>query len=587
MKEKQREKKGALKGLLPFVKPYKRKLVTAVILGVIGSLLSSYIPVYIQKISGVIEKGIETQIDFSKITFYAVSGGILILLGALFEWGQAFLMAFSSNKLVSDIRSAVNDKMDRIPVAYYDRTSTGDILSRATNDAAVITKALTGSIGTLTSSAVLVVGCAGMMLYINWILALCVIGTTLLGMKCNTVLMKKGKKKFQKQRKLLGEINGGINENLTGHMIIKAFNCEEEVLEEFNKINQELEESTWRSEFFSKTLSPIMTMVGNLSYVVVCVVGAVLLMNRMTTVSVIAAFILYVKMFSRPMNNLFQSVGNIQPAMASAERILELLELEENVDEGKQELKAVRGEVTFDHVKFGYVPGQTILKDFSAVVKPGMKVAIVGPTGAGKSTIVNLLMRFYELNGGQIRIDGIPLTEISRKSLHQCLGMVLQETWCFEGSIRENIVYSTQGVSEERLLEVVEEVGLKFMTDALPNGLDTVISEQSSVSAGQKQLITIARAMVKNAPILILDEATSSVDTRTEQYIQKSIDALCEGRTSFVIAHRLSTIRNADLIFVLKDGDIIEMGNHEALLKQGGFYCSLYYSQFDTDKSGE
>lgn len=575
---------GVMKKLAPYIAPYKGKMITAVALGILGSLMNIFIPDYIKKISEVIEAGISSGIDFNKIGFLSCTGIILVVLASAFDLIQAFIMSNSANKIVKTLRSEVSNKMDHVTINYYDTTNLGDTMSRATGDIQTITKALSGNISLIASSGVLILGCIVMMFYNSWILAIAVLLSTLFGMICNGKFIKIGRKKSKSLRVGIGNINGIINESFTGHLIIKAFNCEDEVLEDFHRVNDQLETDTWKSEFYTKVMAPVMDFVNNLSYIVVCVLGGILLINHKTEVGVIAAFILYVKMFSNPLAKLFQAIGNIQPAMACAERVFEFLELEDEPDAGNNSFsKNVKGEVSFEHISFGYIPGQTILKDFSATVKPGMKVAIVGPTGAGKSTIVNLLMRFYELNGGKIFIDGTPITDISRKDLHEILGMVLQETWCFDGTIRENIVYSTPGVSEARLNQVVDEVGLRFMVDALPQGLDTYISEGSSVSAGQKQLITIARAMIKNSPILILDEATSSVDTRTEQYIQRSIDMLCEGRTSFVIAHRLSTIQNADIIFVLKDGDIIEMGTHDELLAKGGFYNNLYNSQFDNN----
>lgn len=583
--DKKKKREFALGDFLkikPFLVKYKAKFIMAVSLGVIGSILNVFVPKYIQKLSGIIEAGINGNIDFEKIRFYGISGVAVILAGAILSYLNSAIMSSASLLTIKDIRTALNEKMDKVSISFYDAVNTGDILSRVTSDVDTVSKAISGCIGSMTSDIAMIVGSSIMMFITNWTLAVSVIVTTLLGMRVNTLLSKKVKEKSRAQRKILGAINGSINEVLTGHMVVKAFNCEDEILENFKMENDKLTEATWKSVFFSKMMGPVMVLVSNMSYVIICVIGLFLLRENLADVGVIAAFIVYVKMFSKPLSSLFQTLGTVQPSMASIERITQFLELQEIADNGNTSVKDVKGKVEFEHVRFGYLKDQTIIKDFSTVVEPGKKVAIVGPTGAGKSTIVNLLMRFYEINGGSIRIDGVPLNEIPRDNLHNILGMVLQETWCFEGTLRENIVYSTEGVSEERVNEVVDKVGLRFMVDAFPDGLDTVISDSSSVSAGQKQLITIARAMIKNAPILILDEATSSVDTRTEEYIQKSIDELCIGRTSFVIAHRLSTIRNADIIFVLKDGDIIETGNHDELLAKGGFYSELYNSQFDS-----
>lgn len=570
-----------LKKLLPFMKPYKKQYIIAVVMGVIGSFLNIFVPKYIQILSDLIQNGLESGIDYDKVWFFCVTGVLIVLGASVFSYIQARMMSCTTLLTVAKIREDVSDKMDRVPIAYYDRERTGDILSRVTNDVEIVSKAISSSLGDMVRSAVMIVGSTIMMLYTNWILAICVFLTTVIGMRFNTILSGKIRKRARGQRKILGQINGGINEVLTGQMVVKAFNCEDEILENFKTENEKLGEATWKSEFLSKIMHPIMDMISNLSYVVVCVVGVLLLEKEMINVGVLAAFIVFVKTFAKPMMTFFQALGTVQPSLAGVERVMSFLELEENLDDGQSTVDQVQGRIEFDHVQFGYVPGQIILKDFSATVEPGMKVAIVGPTGAGKSTIVNLLMRFYELNGGEIRIDGVPIHQMSREELHKVLGMVLQETWCFDGSVQENIVYSTEGISKEKLTETVSDVGLSFMVDAMPKGLDTVINDAAAVSAGQKQLITIARAMLKNAPVLILDEATSSVDTRTEEYIQRSIDRLCEGRTSFVIAHRLSTIQNADIIFFLKDGDIVEMGNHDELLKKRGMYYELYNSQFD------
>ena len=572
-----------LKKMLPYYKKYQLRIVFGILLGIGGSVMNVFIPKYIKGISNVIQEGMQSTIDFKIIWKMAVIAIVVIITGCLLRLFQIMVMASVSRNLTKDMRSAMGDKMDRITMSYYDTTVIGDVLSRVTDDISTFSKAISGNLSNIIFSLIMIITCIAMMFTFDIYLTICVVASTILGTMINRVIMKKNKAANKAQRKLLGKMNGSIEENFTGHLVIKAYNCESEVLENFNTNNEQLYESVWKSNFFQGTMAPIMTFISNMAYVIVCVVGAILVINNKTDIGTIIAFIIYVKMFSNPISELASDIGKLQPAFASAERVFEFLDTEENIDDGQEALSSVKGKVVFDHVKFGYLKNQIILKDFSATIEPGMKVAIVGPTGAGKSTLVNLLMRFYELNAGDIYIDGVSIKDLSRKQLHSMIGMVLQETWCFDGSIRENIVYSTEGISEEKLNDVIDKVHLTSFVNSLPDGVDTILTEHSSVSAGQKQLITIARAMIKNAPILILDEATSSVDTRTEIYIQNALDELTKGRTSFVIAHRLSTIQNADIIFVLKDGDIIETGNHEELLNKGGFYSELYNSQFDRE----
>lgn len=572
-----------LKKMLPYYKKYQLRIVLGILLGIGGSVMNVFIPKYIKGISNVIQEGMQSTIDFKIIWKMAVIAIVVIITGCLLRLFQIMVMASVSRNLTKDMRSAMGDKMDRITMSYYDTTVIGDVLSRVTDDISTFSKAISGNLSNIIFSLIMIITCIAMMFTFDIYLTICVVASTILGTMINRVIMKKNKAANKAQRKLLGKMNGSIEENFTGHLVIKAYNCESEVLENFNTNNEQLYESVWKSNFFQGTMAPIMTFISNMAYVIVCVVGAILVINNKTDIGTIIAFIIYVKMFSNPISELASDIGKLQPAFASAERVFEFLDTEENIDDGQEALSSVKGKVVFDHVKFGYLKNQIILKDFSATIEPGMKVAIVGPTGAGKSTLVNLLMRFYELNAGNIYIDGVSIKDLSRKQLHSMIGMVLQETWCFDGSIRENIVYSTEGISEEKLNDVIDKVHLTSFVNSLPDGVDTILTEHSSVSAGQKQLITIARAMIKNAPILILDEATSSVDTRTEIYIQNALDELTKGRTSFVIAHRLSTIQNADIIFVLKDGDIIETGNHEELLNKGGFYSELYNSQFDRE----
>ena len=457
------------------------------------------------------------------------------------------------------------------------------MLSRVTNDVDTIGQSLNNSIGSFVSSVTLFLGALIMMFVTNWLMALSAIAASLIGFVLMTVIMSRSHKYFFAQQKELGAIDGHIEEMYSGHLVVKAYNGEEAAEKTFDDINHRLYESAWKSQFFSGLMMPIMNFVGNFGYVVVCVLGAVLAANGSISFGVIVSFMVYIRLFTQPLSQLAQVFTSLQSTMAASERVFEFLDEKEMEDEsGKtKKLENARGDVEFRHVKFGYLPEKTIIHDFSAKASAGEKIAIVGPTGAGKTTIVNLLMRFYEVNGGEILIDGVPIRELTRENVHDLFCMVLQDTWIFEGTLRENLVYSKEGVTDQELDRVCRAVGLEHYIKTLPEKYDTVLNEQASLSAGQRQLVTIARAMIENAPLLILDEATSSVDTKTELLVQKAMDTLTEGRTSFVIAHRLSTIKNADLILVLKDGDIIESGNHDELLAKNGFYAELYNSQFE------
>ena len=473
-----------------------------------------------------------------------------------------------------------------MPLKYFDSPSIGDVLSRVTNDVDMIGQTLNQSVTTFVTAVVMLVGSVIMMFVTNWIMAFTAIGSSLIGFVFMFLIMGKSQKYFARQQQYLGDINGHIEESYAGHNVVKAYNAEGNVKKTFNEINYKLYTSAWKSQFFSSLMQPLMAFIGNLGYVAVCVVGAVLLVNgTIADYGTIIAFTLYVRLFTSPLSQLAQAFTSMQTAAAASERVFEFLEEPQLSDEsGKTAYLApenVRGDVTFEHVRFGYDEDRVIIHDFSAEAKAGQKIAIVGPTGAGKTTMVNLLMRFYEVNGGCIKIDGIPTNELTRENVHDLFCMVLQDTWLFDGTIRENVVYSKENVSDEEVVRACKAVGLDHFVRTLPHGYDTVLDDKANLSAGQKQLVTIARAMIENAPMLILDEATSSVDTRTEELIQKAMDKLTVGRTSFIIAHRLSTIRNADLILVMKDGDIIEKGSHEQLLAQNGFYAELYNSQFE------
>lgn len=525
----------------------------------------------------------EAKVDIEKIFKICITLVILYIVAYFANFFQGFIMATVNQKVSRDLRSKISKKINCIPLKYYDTTSYGDILSRITNDVDTIGQTLNNSISTLIGAGALFIGSLIMMFVTNWIMALSGIVATLIGFILMNVIIKKSQKYFIMQQNVLGQANGYVEEAYSGQEIIKAYNAEDEVQTEFEKINQKLYVSGWKSQFFSGLMQPLMSFIGNFGYVVVCVVGAVLVHYGYINFSVIVAIMIYIRLFTQPLSQLAQGVTNLQSTAAASERVFEFLEVEElsNEDDLNKKVEKVKGNVEFKHVHFGYNPDKIIINDFSASIKSGEKVAIVGPTGAGKTTLVNLLMKFYDINSGDIIIDGVSIKDMKREDVHDLFGMVLQDTWLFNGTIKENIRYNKQDVTDEQIVEACKVAGIDHFIRTLPNGYDTILDDNTNISAGQKQLLTIARAMVENAPMLILDEATSSVDTRTEILIQQAMDKLTENRTSFVIAHRLSTIKNADLILVLKDGDIVEQGNHEELLKKGGFYADLYNSQFE------
>ena len=494
------------------------------------------------------------------------------------------IMSTITQKVSRQMRSDISYKINRLPMSFYNKTTTGDVLSRVTNDVDTIGQSLNQSIGTLITAVILFVGSLFMMIKTDIWMTLTAVCTSLIGFAIMFTIMGRSQKYFRRQQKNLGEINGHIEEIYTGHTVVKAYNGEERAQSKFDVLNEKLMHSGFMAQCLSGMMMPIMNFIGNLGYVAVCVVGGAMALDGRISFGVIVAFMMYVRYFTQPLSQMAQAVQSMQSAGAAGERVFEFLGAEEmeNEDGKLEKLEPVKGGVTFEHVKFGYDDSDRIvIHDFSAKAKPGQKIAIVGPTGAGKSTLVNLLMRFYEIQGGKIMIDGVPTNQIKRETVHSQFCMVLQDTWLFEGTVRENLVYCTQNVSEEKMKQACKAVGLDHFIRTLPKGYDTILNDQVNLSQGQKQQLTIARAMIADKPMLILDEATSSVDTRTEQQIQAAMDKLMENRTSFVIAHRLSTIKNADLILVLKDGDIIESGNHEDLMKQNGFYASLYNSQFE------
>ncbi len=527
---------------------------------------------------------VKPSIDLEKVTHIGLFLVCLYLLSYVLSAIQGWIMSTITQRVSKQLRSDISCKINRLPMWYYSRTTTGDVLSRVTNDVDTIGQSFNQSIGNLISALILFIGSLVMMIKTNIIMTLTAVGASLIGFIIMFAIMGRSQKYFRRQQNHLGEINGHIEEIYAGHTVVKAYNGEEAAEKTFDEMNAKLRESGFKAQCLSGLMMPIMTFIGNLGYVAVCVVGGALALNGNISFGVIVAFMMYVRYFTQPLSQIAQAVQTLQSAAAAGERVFEFLEAEEMDDEtGKVDhLDHVRCEVTFDHVKFGYEDSdRIIIHDFSAEAKPGQKIAIVGPTGAGKSTMVNLLMRFHEIQSGKICIDGVPTNEMTREAVHSQFCMVLQDTWLFEGTVRENLVYCTQNVSDEKVKKACKAVGLDYFIKTLPHGYDTVLNDQVNLSQGQKQQLTIARAMIADKPMLILDEATSSVDTRTEQQIQTAMDALMENRTSFVIAHRLSTIKNADLILVLKDGDIIESGNHDELMAKGGFYAELYNSQFD------
>lgn len=588
MKHRPAEKSGGIGKAIPRLTEYMRSqlglIIAALVLAALSAVLTIIGPDKVGEIATIMSDGLLTGIDISAIARVGAFLAAIYVASALFGFIQHYIMAVVTLKMSYRMRGELSEKINRVPQAYINGASQGDILSRITNDVSTLQQGLTNSLPTIISAATQFVGCLIMMFVTEWRLALISLGVTLVGMVLTVLIMSRSQKFFAARQTSLGELNGYVEEMYSGHSVVRISRAGRKVGEHFDGLNAAVYDANWRSQFLSGIMQPLMNIIGNIAYVAVCVFGSVLAMNGTIRFGVIVSFILYVRLFTSPLTQMAQGLTNMQTASASAHRIFDFLEAEEMPDEsGKtKQLTEVKGSVTFDHVRFSYPdnPDRVIISDFSAQVKPGQKVAIVGPTGAGKTTMVNLLMRFFDAGSGKITIDGIPISDLRRENVHSLFGMVLQDTWLFEGTVRENLVYNMEGITDERLNTVLAACGLDRFVRSLPDGLDTVLSESTSVSAGQKQLLTIARAMLQNAPMLILDEATSSVDTRTELIIQRAMDSLTKGRTSFVIAHRLSTIKNADLILVMKDGDVIESGTHDSLMAADGFYAGLYNSQF-------
>ena len=576
---------GVLKELFTYSNKLKMPSAVAFCFAVAGAVLTIIGPNLLSQITDLISDALGGEIDMAAIGHIGVILLVIYGLSAVFTYVEHYIMATVTLELSRDMRQDLSRKINRVPMSYFSKVSYGDILSRVTNDVSTLQQALANSLPSMISAAAQFIGCLVMMFVTEWRMALAAIAVTLVGFLIMAAVMLRSQKYFSARQENLSVLNGYIEEMYSGHDVVRLSRANEQVKETFGGMNAALYDAEWRSQFLSGIMQPLMTIIGNLGYVVVCVLGSALAMSGEISFGVIVAFILYVRLFTSPLSTLAQGMTQMQTAAAAGDHIFDFLHEEELSDEtGKRTaLTDVRGEVEFDHVRFSYPndPDKIIIKDFSAHIRPGQKVAIVGPTGAGKTTLVNLLMRFFEINSGSIRIDGVPTSEMTRESVHDLFSMVLQDTWLFEGTVRENLVYNKTGVTDQQLEEACRACGIYHFIETLPQGFDTVLDDSIAISAGQKQLLTIARAMIQGNPMLILDEATSSVDTRTELITQQAMDRLTEHRTSFVIAHRLSTIKNADLILVLKDGDIIEQGTHQQLLAKGGFYADLYNSQFE------
>lgn len=568
-----------------YMKKSLHAVVFALVLAAFAAVLTIIGPDKIGRMTTLMQEGLYGSIDFDAIGKIGILLVAIYAASALFNFVQHYIMATVTLKAAKRMRGDLSEKINRVPMSYFNRTSQGDVLSRITNDVMTLQQGLANSMPGIISAVAQFVSCLVMMFVTEWRLAFCVLGVTFAGIFMVMAVMGHSQKYFVARQESLGRLNGFVEETYSGHPVVRISRAEKKINGSFNGLNDAVYDADWKSQFLSGIMQPLMNVVGNIGYVVVCTVGAALALNGTIPFGVIVSFILYVRLFTAPLTQIAQGMTSLQTAFAAGSRIFEFLEACELPDEsGKTaELGNVKGRVEFKNVRFSYpdMPDKVIIKNFSACVKPGQKVAIVGPTGAGKTTMVNLLMRFFEINSGSILIDGVATKDFRRENLHELFGMVLQDTWLFEGTVRENLVYNMENITDNDLERVCRACGLSYFVHSLPKGFDTVLSESTAISAGQKQLLTIARAMLQDAPMLILDEATSSVDTRTEGIIQNAMDELTRGRTSFVIAHRLSTIKNADIILVMKDGDVLESGNHEELMAKGGFYSELYNSQFE------
>ena len=584
--DKAKDFKESMKRLFSELKPFKILIFIAIVLAILGSIMSIIAPNKLSDLTDEISKGLMGTMDMVAVKKLALTLASLYIASALFTFIQSIAMTDVANKFAKSLRSRISHKINKLPLRYYDKHLIGDILSRVTNDIDTIAQSMNQSLATLVSSTVLFLGTIVMMFYTNWIMALTAIGASLIGFIFMFGILGKSQKYFVARQVELGKLNGHIEEVYSGLNIVKAYNGGKIANEKFDVLNKSVYEANRKSQFLSGLMQPLMNFIGNFGYVAVCIVGAILTMKNMISFGVIVAFITYVRLFTSPLSQIAQAMTSLQSTGAASERVFEFLDEEEMQDESKFTKKLdkekVKGDIEFENVVFQYDnnPKPTI-QNFSAKAKAGQKIAIVGPTGAGKTTLVNLLMKFYDINSGDIKIDGVSTKELTRENIHDLFTMVLQDTWLFDGTIKENIFYNTENVTDEQVKEVCKVVGLDHFIKTLPKGLDTELSDNDEISAGQKQLLTIARGMLNKTPFLILDEATSNVDTRTEELVQKAMDKLTEGKTSFIIAHRLSTIKNADLILVVDNGNIIEQGNHEELMEKHGFYADLYNSQFE------
>lgn len=585
--EKAKDFKKSFKKLFLYTNTYRYLIIFAVVIAFIGTIFTILGPDIIKQMTNEISYGLDPEkgfaINMDLVKKLAVTLVAMYSAGFLFNYMQGFIMTTVSQRVSNKFRKEMADKMNKVPFKYYDTRNVGDILSRMTNDVDTIGQTLNQSFSSLVTSTTLFIGSIIMMFITNWIMAITAILSSIIGFVFMFVIISKSQKYFKTYQQQLGALNGHIEEVYTGHTIVKAYNGEKESKEKFEEMNTKLYESGYKSQFTSGLMMPLMGFLGNIGYVAVVIVGALLVARNKIEFGVILAFIIYIRLFTQPLSNISQAMTSLQSGTAASERVFDFLEEKELEDESHKEtvLNTVKGDVEFKNVKFGYEENKLIIKDFSVHVKSGQKVAIVGPTGAGKTTLVNLLMRFYEVNSGDILIDGVSIKDMKRESVHDLFGMVLQDTWLFEGTVYDNLVFNKQNITFEEVKRVCKTVGIHFFINTLPEKYNTVLTDKLNLSAGQKQLLTIARAMIQNAPLLIFDEATSSIDTRTEILIQDAMDELMKGRTSFVIAHRLSTIKNADVILVMKDGDVVESGTHQELLEKDGFYAELYNSQFE------
>ena len=599
-----KEKTSLIKRLLPYTKGFRLPFILALICAVISSWITVYGPDIISDITNTISDalknasqiavylkagnikeamGVNADVDTAKVAKLAWQLVVLYSVGALVSYYQQYTFTTIIQKFSNRMRKAIAEKINRVPLAYFDSHTQGDTLSRVTNDVDIMAQSLQQSLGTIFSSSILLIAAIIMMIKTNGRLAAVAILSVLIGFIITMVIIASSQPLFKRQQKNLSNVSGYVEEIYSGHNVVKSYSATDEVKEQFKNLNNALYKSMWQSQFFSGIMMPLMQFIGNFGYVMVCVFGAIWMIDGKVSMGTIVAFMIYVRIFSQPLSQLAQAFGQLQQASAGMNRVFEFLEEDEMEEESNKtkQLDTIKGDVTFEHVHFGYSKDKTIIHDFSAHAQAGQKIAIVGPTGAGKTTLVNLLMRFYEVDSGTISIDGINVHDMKREEVHDAFSMVLQDTWLFEGTIKENLIYNQKGITDEQVEAAAKAVGVHHFIKTLPNGYDSVLDDSLTLSVGQKQLLTIARALLKDAPLLILDEATSSVDTRTEELIQKAMDKLMEGRTSFVIAHRLSTIKNADLILVMKDGNIIEQGNHDVLMAQNGFYADLYNSQIE------